>query len=137
MSVTTDTIGFIGLGAMGSRTASRLIDAGNDVCGTNRTSAKANPLIDRGMVWMHTPREISEAADITFSMVTDDNALAAISQGPHGILAALRPGKLYVNMSTVSPQGQPRALVAREDARRNHARGTGVRQHSSGGDGNP
>jgi 3-hydroxyisobutyrate dehydrogenase-like beta-hydroxyacid dehydrogenase len=104
MSVRTDTIGFIGPGAMGSRMATRLMDAGNHVCGTNRTGARQSPLIDRGMVWMNTPREIAAAADITFGMVTDDNALAAISQGPDGILAALRPGKLYVNMSTVSPQ---------------------------------
>jgi 3-hydroxyisobutyrate dehydrogenase-like beta-hydroxyacid dehydrogenase len=104
MTLATETIGFIGMGAMGSRMATRLMDAGNDVYGTNRTSAKAKPLIDRGMVWMNTPREIAAAADITFSMVTDDNALADISQGPDGILAALAPGKLYVDMSTVSPQ---------------------------------
>jgi 3-hydroxyisobutyrate dehydrogenase-like beta-hydroxyacid dehydrogenase len=98
------TIGFAGLGAMGSRIAARLMDAGNEVYGTNRTAARARPLIDRGMTWVDTPREVAAAADISFSMVTDDAALAAITQGPDGILAGLAPGKVYVDMSTVSPQ---------------------------------
>jgi 3-hydroxyisobutyrate dehydrogenase-like beta-hydroxyacid dehydrogenase len=54
------------------------------------------------MVWMNTPREVAAAAGVTFSMVTDDNALKDLSEGPDGILAALRPGKLYVDMSAVS-----------------------------------
>jgi len=97
------TIGFVGLGAMGSRVAMRLILAGNDVYGTNRTKAKAGPLIERGMTWKDTPREVVVAADVTFSMVTDDDALSAIADGPDGILAGLAPGKVYVDMSTVSP----------------------------------
>jgi 3-hydroxyisobutyrate dehydrogenase-like beta-hydroxyacid dehydrogenase len=109
------TIGFVGLGAMGSRIATRLIDAGNQVDGTNRTAAKARPLIDRGMRWVDTPREAA-AADIIFSMVTDDQALGAISEGPEGILAALTPGKVYVDMSTVSPKAS-RALSARVSER--------------------
>jgi 3-hydroxyisobutyrate dehydrogenase-like beta-hydroxyacid dehydrogenase len=106
------TIGFIGLGAMGSRIAARLIDADNQVYGTNRTRAKAQPLIDRGMKWMDTPREVAAASSVTFSMVTDDHALAAIADGPDGILAGLAPGKVYVDMSTVSPEAS-RALAAR------------------------
>ncbi len=98
------TIGFIGLGAMGSRIATRLIDAGYPVYGTNRTRAKAKPLIDRGMTWGDSPREVASSADITFSMVSDDDALAAIANGPDGLLAGLAPGKVYVDMSTVSPR---------------------------------
>src|SRR2546421_186712 len=98
------TTGFIGLGARGSRTAPRLIAAGNQVYGTNRTAEKAQPLIDRGLVWEASPREVAAAAEISFSMVTDDDALAAIARGPGGILAGLGPGKVYVDMSTVSPK---------------------------------
>jgi 3-hydroxyisobutyrate dehydrogenase-like beta-hydroxyacid dehydrogenase len=98
------TIGFIGLGAMGSRIATRLLAAGHPVYGTNRTAAKAQPLIDRGLVWMDSPREVAAAAEISFSMVTDDDALAAIAHEPDGVLAALGPGKVYVDMSTVSPK---------------------------------
>ena len=61
--------------------------------GTNRTRAKAQPLIERGLVWHDTPREVAAAADVVFSMVTDDAALEAITAGPDGILAGLRPGR--------------------------------------------
>jgi 3-hydroxyisobutyrate dehydrogenase-like beta-hydroxyacid dehydrogenase len=98
------TIGFVGLGAMGSRIAARLIDAGHQVVGTNRTPEKAQPLIERGMTWKDTPREVVDAADVIFSMVTDDNALKAIADGPDGILAGLESGKVYIDMSTVSPR---------------------------------
>jgi len=97
------TVGFIGLGAMGSRLAGRLLDGGHEVCGTNRTPAKAQPLIDRGLTWKATPREVAAAAEFTISMVSDDDALLAISDGPDGILAGLAPWKTYIDMSTVSP----------------------------------
>jgi 3-hydroxyisobutyrate dehydrogenase-like beta-hydroxyacid dehydrogenase len=89
---------------MGSRIAGRLLDAGNELYGTNRTKSKAQPLLDRGMKWCESPREVAAAADIVFSMVTDDAALGAITSGPDGILAGLRDGKVYVDMSTVSPR---------------------------------
>jgi 3-hydroxyisobutyrate dehydrogenase-like beta-hydroxyacid dehydrogenase len=97
-------IGFVGLGAMGSRIAGRLLDAGNELYGTNRTSAKAQPLIERGLQWCETPRDVASTADVVFSMVTDDAALDAVTSGSDGILAGLRPGHLYVDMSTVSPR---------------------------------
>jgi 3-hydroxyisobutyrate dehydrogenase-like beta-hydroxyacid dehydrogenase len=109
------TIGFIGLGAMGSRIAGRLLDADHHVYGTNRTKHKAERLIERGLQWRDTPREVAAAADIVFSMVTDDDALDAISLGPDGILAGLVEGKVYVDISTVSPRAS-RALAARVDS---------------------
>jgi 3-hydroxyisobutyrate dehydrogenase-like beta-hydroxyacid dehydrogenase len=95
-------IGFVGLGSMGVPLARRLLD-GNSVYGTNRTRAKAAALIEEGLVWRDTPREVAASAQVVFSMVTDDAALAAITGGPDGILAGLRPGALYIEMSTVSP----------------------------------
>jgi 3-hydroxyisobutyrate dehydrogenase-like beta-hydroxyacid dehydrogenase len=97
------TIGFVGLGSMGAPLAGRLLYR-NQVYGTNRTSSKAGTLIDEGLIWRDTPREVAEAAQVVFSMVTDDAALAAVTSGPDGILAGLRPGALYVDMSTVSPR---------------------------------
>jgi 3-hydroxyisobutyrate dehydrogenase-like beta-hydroxyacid dehydrogenase len=97
------TIGFIGLGTMGAPIAGRLLD-GNRVYGTNRTRARAEALIEQGLRWRDTPREVAGAADVVFSMVTDDVALAAITEGPDGVLAGLRPGAVYVDMSTVSPR---------------------------------
>ncbi len=106
------TVGFVGLGAMGSRIAGRLLDAGNDVYANNRTKAKAEPLIERGLQWRDSPREVAAATDVLFSMVTDDAALEAIATGPDGILAGLVEGKVYVDMSTVSPRAS-RALAER------------------------
>ena len=98
------TVGFVGLGAMGSRIAGRLLDQGNEVYGTNRTKSRAQPLIERGLQWRDTPREVAVVADVVFSMVTDDQALDAVNSGPDGILAGLAVGKVYVDMSTVSPR---------------------------------
>ncbi|MEA2197520.1 MAG: hypothetical protein QOJ25_1571, partial [Solirubrobacteraceae bacterium] len=111
------TVGFVGLGAMGSRIAGRLLDAGHQVYGTNRTAAKAQPLIERGLIWVDTPREVAASADVVFSMVTDDEALDVITSAPDGILAGLEAGKVYVDMSTVSPQ------ASRDTAERVRARG--------------
>jgi 3-hydroxyisobutyrate dehydrogenase-like beta-hydroxyacid dehydrogenase len=104
-------IGFVGLGSMGRPLAGRLL-YGNRVFGTNRTRSKAVALIDNGLIWRDTPREVAEAADVVFSMVADDAALTAVTSGPDGILAGLRPGALYVDMSTVSP-GASRELSRR------------------------
>jgi len=98
------TIGFIGLGAMGSRLAGRLLDAGNELYGTDRTRSHADALIERGLQWRDSPREVAAAADVVFSMVTDDHAVQAITSGADGILAGLQPGRLYVDMSTISPR---------------------------------
>ncbi len=97
-------LGFVGLGLMGSRIVKRLMSAGHQVSGYNRTRAKAESLIEAGMQWRDTPRDVAQAADITLSMVTDTAALSSITEGPDGILAGLAPGKIYVDMSTVSPR---------------------------------
>jgi 3-hydroxyisobutyrate dehydrogenase-like beta-hydroxyacid dehydrogenase len=106
------TIGFVGLGAMGSRITGRLLDAGHDLYGTDRSKSKAQPLIERGLKWRESPREVAAAVDVVFSMVTDDGAVGAITSGPDGLLAGLQHGKVYVDMSTVSPR------ISREVAER-------------------
>jgi len=97
-------LGFVGLGLMGGRIAKRLLDAGHQVSGYNRTRAKAETLIQAGMDLKNTPREVAQAADITFSMVMDSAALSSITDGDNGILSGLSAGKIYVDMSTVSPR---------------------------------
>jgi 3-hydroxyisobutyrate dehydrogenase-like beta-hydroxyacid dehydrogenase len=96
-------IGVVGLGAMGGQIAGRLLSQGTVVYGTNRTRAKADALIDRGLRWRDTPKQVTQAADVTISMVTDGDALQAVTAGPEGILAGLQPGKIFVEMSTISP----------------------------------
>ena len=88
---------------MGSRMVKRLLDAGHAVSAYNRTKSKAANLLEMGMKWAETPRAAAEAAEVIFSMVSDTAALRAVSEGANGILAGLSAGKLYVDMSTVSP----------------------------------
>jgi 3-hydroxyisobutyrate dehydrogenase-like beta-hydroxyacid dehydrogenase len=97
-------VGFIGLGLMGSRIVKRLLAAGHQVSGYNRTRAKAESLIQAGMHWKDTPREVAQAADIIFSMVMDSAALSSVADGADGIVAGLSSGKTYIDMSTVSPR---------------------------------
>src|SRR5580693_4152471 len=105
-------LGFVGLGVMGGEMVNRLLEKGHRVTGYNRTRAKAQRLIDRGMRWAGSPRAVAEAAEFTFSMVTNSAALAAVTDGPDGILAGLSAGKLLIDMSTVSPEFS-RALATR------------------------
>jgi len=105
-------LGFVGLGVMGGRIAKRLLDAGHRVTGYNRKASKAKWLVASGLRQGRTPREVAASADIVFSMVTDTAALRAVAEGPDGILAGLGPGKMYIDMSTVSPAWS-RDLAAR------------------------
>jgi 3-hydroxyisobutyrate dehydrogenase-like beta-hydroxyacid dehydrogenase len=109
-------VGVVGLGAMGGRVAERLLGAGHVVRGTNRTRPKAEALITQGLVWCDSPRTTAQGSEVVISMVTDDQALAAVTEGLDGILAGLAPGTVYVDMSTVSPKAS-RALAQRVAAR--------------------
>jgi 3-hydroxyisobutyrate dehydrogenase-like beta-hydroxyacid dehydrogenase len=97
-------LGWIGLGTMGGRIVRRLLDAGHQVSGFNRTRSKAEPLVRAGMQWSKSPRAVAEQSEITFSMVSDSAALWAVAEGPEGVLAGLSPNKVFVDMSTVSPR---------------------------------
>jgi 3-hydroxyisobutyrate dehydrogenase-like beta-hydroxyacid dehydrogenase len=97
-------LGFVGLGVMGGELVNRLLGKGHSVTGYNRTREKADWLIKKGMKWAGSPREVAAASDVIFSMVTNSAALQAIVEGPDGILAGLAPGKLFADISTVSPE---------------------------------
>jgi 3-hydroxyisobutyrate dehydrogenase-like beta-hydroxyacid dehydrogenase len=109
-------LGFVGLGVMGSEMVSRLLSKGHTVTGYNRTRAKAERLIRQRMKWGETPQAVCAAADVTFSMVTNEKALAAVMEGPDGILSAVAPGKFLIDMSTVSPH-YSRSVAARARAK--------------------
>ena len=96
-------LGYIGLGAMGGRIAARLLAKGHTVTGYNRTRAKAQWLVERGLVLADSPRAVAAAADVTFVMVTDSSALESVATGPDGFIAGLGVGNVIVDMSTVSP----------------------------------
>jgi 3-hydroxyisobutyrate dehydrogenase-like beta-hydroxyacid dehydrogenase len=105
-------VGFIGLGVMGSQMVNRLLSKGHTVTGYNRTQAKAQWLVQKGMQWSDSPRSVASSSDYTFAMVTNAAAIQAISEGPAGLLAGLSAGKIFIDMSTVSP-AVSRALAAK------------------------
>jgi len=94
-------IGIVGLGEMGGGFADRLLDAKIDVFGWNRTRSKAERLIAKGMRWADSPRRVAEESDAVLTMLTNAHALDSVTDGPDGLLAAIR-GKVLVEMSTIS-----------------------------------
>jgi 3-hydroxyisobutyrate dehydrogenase-like beta-hydroxyacid dehydrogenase len=105
MATTTATkIGFVGLGHMGGNMAARLLTAGYPVYGEERNRADARELEHDGLKWLDTPRQVADAADIVFTSVPDDEVLELVASGPDGILGGLGAGKIWVDVSTVSPR---------------------------------
>jgi 3-hydroxyisobutyrate dehydrogenase-like beta-hydroxyacid dehydrogenase len=100
---TTTTLGFVGLGHMGGNMASRFLHAGYTVYGEDRSREHAQALEDEGLRWCDTPREVAMTADVVLTSVPDDGVLDQVASAPDGILAGITPGKIWVDMSTVSP----------------------------------
>ena len=98
-----ERVGFAGLGAMGAGIARRLLDAGYDVVGWNRTKEKAEPLIEAGLGWADTPRELAGSVEVLFTMLTNTAAVEATAGGPDGLLAGLSEGAVWADISTISP----------------------------------
>jgi 3-hydroxyisobutyrate dehydrogenase-like beta-hydroxyacid dehydrogenase len=96
-------IGFVGLGAMGAGIVPRLMAAGHTVTGFNRNRDKAAALVEAGMKFASSPRDAAAASDIVFSIVTDAPAVRAVALGADGIIAGLKPGGIYIDMSTIAP----------------------------------
>jgi len=109
-------IGFAGLGDMGSLIVPRLMAAGHEVTGWNRTKSKAGELIAAGMRWADTPADAARDADIMFSIVTDGAAVTEIALGPQGVRAGLRKGGLFIDMSTISPVVSRKVAAALAEA---------------------
>src|SRR6266516_3988572 len=112
-------IGFVGLGAMGMGIVPRLMAAGHTVTGFNRSKEKAAPLIKAGLRFVGTPREAAAESEIVFSVVTDAAAVQAVALGADGIIAGLKPGSIYVDMSTIAPDAS--RAVSAEFAQRGFA----------------
>lgn len=98
-----ERIGFAGLGAMGAGIARRLLEAGHDVVGWNRTEERGDTLRRAGMGWAETPRELAASVDVLFTMLTSTAAIEATAEGEDGVLAGLREGTVWADISTIAP----------------------------------
>jgi 3-hydroxyisobutyrate dehydrogenase-like beta-hydroxyacid dehydrogenase len=96
-------LGFIGLGVMGGHMVNRLLSKGHSVTGYNRTRSKAEWLVQKGMKLAPTPRQVAEASDVVFAMVTNGTALLSVAEGSDGLIAGLGPGKYFADISTIYP----------------------------------
>ena len=108
MATTTTKIGFVGLGHMGGNMVARLLAAGYAVYGEDQSREQARHLVEEGLTWRDTPREVAQAADVVFTSLPDDRVLEDVASRPDGILAGLAPGKIWVDVSTVSPEASTR-----------------------------
>jgi 3-hydroxyisobutyrate dehydrogenase-like beta-hydroxyacid dehydrogenase len=103
-TTTTTTIGFVGLGHMGGNMAARFLEAGYTVYGEEPSKEHAQALLHSGLQWRDTARELAETVDVIFTSLPNDSVLTSVGSGPDGILAGLAAGKIWVDMSTVSPR---------------------------------
>ena len=93
----------MGLGAMGSGMAQRLLDAGFELTIFNRTPERAKRLLEAGAALAKTPREAVQNAAIVICIVADDNASRALWLGPNGALVNVKPGTILIESSTLTP----------------------------------
>lgn len=100
---------------MGQGILPRLLAAGHDVTGWNRTESRARPLIEQGMKWADTPREVASVSEVVFSIVTDGAAVRSVALGEDGVIGGLSPAAVYLDMSTIDPEAS-RAISAEFEA---------------------
>ena len=96
-------LGWIGTGIMGGAICGRLLDAGFPLTVTSRSRGRAEPLLARGAVWADAPAAVAAASDCVFTCVGFPSDVREVVLGPHGALAGLRPGTMFVDMTTSEP----------------------------------
>ena len=97
-------VAFIGLGRMSHGMAGRYLDKGCTVAVWNRSKAKADDLIERGVRWARSPADAAEGAEAIVTMVADDEASRAVWLGDDGVIHSAKAGALAIECSTVSYQ---------------------------------
>ncbi len=114
------SIGFIGLGNMGGNMAARYLAAGYTVYGEDRDREHSQWLVDQGLRWADTPRALAEVVDVVLTSLPNDDVVKSVASGPDGIVAGLGEGKLWADLSTISPR------ASRELAERVREQGRGA-----------
>src|SRR5262249_48785293 len=109
------SIGFIGMGHMGSHMAQRLLDAGYQLTVYDRTMEKAQELGQRGALVAQTPKDLAASCQVVMACVTDDEAQQDVMFGPDGALAGVHDGSMMIDLSTVSPEASRRLFQAAKE----------------------
>jgi 3-hydroxyisobutyrate dehydrogenase len=103
ISPSNTTIGWIGTGVMGAPMANHLISKGYKCYVYNRTKTKAVNLINKGASWLENPQEISNKANIIFTIVSFPQDVEEVYYGNKGLLNNKPKGKIFVDMTTTKP----------------------------------
>ncbi len=103
MDPAADTLGFVGLGVMGSSMAGHLLDAGYRLIVHTRTKGKAAGLLERGAAWAGTPADLAGACSAVFTMLGYPSEVREVYLGNHGLVETCRPGTVLVDMTTSQP----------------------------------
>lgn len=111
-------VGFIGLGDMGEIIVPRLLEAGHQVTGWNRSIEKAKPLAEKGMAIGDSPADVAAKSELTFSIVTDADAVDSVALGENGVLKGIAEDGIYIDMSTIGPGRSRKVSTAFRDAGR-------------------
>lgn len=109
------SIGFIGIGHMGSHMAQRLLDAGYQVTVYDRTKKKTQEIEQRGAQVAKTPKDLGADCQIVMTCVRDDRAQGEVMFGPDGALAGVHVGSILIDLSTVSPYASSRLFQAAKE----------------------
>ena len=113
-------VGFIGLGLMGNGMALNLCKAGHEVVVHDLDRARAAPHLQAGATWAGSPAELARGAEVVFTSVPGPKEMQAVGLGADGLLAHLRPGSVWFDLTTNSP------TVVREVARLGQEKGIQV-----------
>lgn len=109
------TVGWIGLGNMGLPMSGRLLEAGYPLTVYNRTAEKARCLADKGVKVVGSLQELPGHVSVIFTMIANSQALEEVTLGEKGIFKTVKPGTIFIDMSTVSPDSSAKVSLAAKD----------------------
>ena len=101
--MTKPTIGFIGLGIMGRPMSKRLMEAGYSLVVHDINREPVNELVSLGAKEAWSPKEVAAQSDVIITMLPDSPDVELVALGPNGVMEGIRPGSIYIDMSTISP----------------------------------
>lgn len=115
-------IGWIGVGLMGAAIVPRLIDAGYELYVCDAVKEHCDDAVARGAKYMENPAALTAEVDYVFSMIPNAPILKAIALGENGVTSTIKPGQIYVDLSTVDPTSSAEVNAAIEAAGAKHIR---------------
>ena len=98
-----ETVGFIGLGNMGGGMSANIQRAGYPMVVYDLREEAAKPLLEGGARLANSPAEVASLCDITLTSLPGPKEVESVSTGPEGVLEGMKPGGIYIDLSTSRP----------------------------------